>query len=257
MVGLDALVVTIRRELHASVAQLGWTVNAYVLSFEVLILLGAMLGDRLGRRRMFTVGLASFTAASAACALAPSAGILIAARPVQGAGAALISPLSLALISAAFPTGARGKAIGIYAAVTGSAVAIGPVVGGAIVGGISWHWIFWLNVPIGIVAIALAPRVLAESYGPRRPLDLPGVALASTGCSPWCGRSSAATTQAGAAPRSSSRCSPARSCWLVSPPNSYGRPPRCCHATCSPTGRSPRPTRRPSCSPRRCLARPS
>ncbi len=186
MVGLDALVVTIalatiRRDLHASVGQLGWTVNAYVLSFGVLILLGAVLGDRLGRRRMFTVGLVIFTAASAGCALAPSAGMLIAARAVQGAGAALISPLSLALISAAFPAGARGKAIGIYAAVTGSAVAIGPVVGGAIVGGISWHWIFWLNVPIGVVATLLAPRMLAESYGPRRQLDLPGVALVSTG----------------------------------------------------------------------------
>lgn len=144
MVGLDALVVTIalatiRRDLHASVAQLGWTVNAYVLSFGVLILLGAVLGDRLGRRRMFTAGLGIFTAASAACALAPSSTVLIAARAVQGAGAALISPLSLALVSAAFPPGQRGKAIGIWGAITGSAVAVGPVVGGAIVQGISWH----------------------------------------------------------------------------------------------------------------------
>jgi len=186
MVGLDALVVTIalatiRRDLHASVQQLGWTVNAYVLSFGVLILLGAVLGDRLGRRRMFTVGLAIFTTASAACALAPSSGALIAARAIQGAGAALISPLSLALVSAAFPAGQRGKAIGIWGAVTGSAVAVGPVVGGAIVGGISWHWIFWINVPVGLVAILLAPRVFTESHGLRRPIDVPGLALASVG----------------------------------------------------------------------------
>jgi len=186
MVGLDALVVTIalatiRSDLHASVAQLGWTVNAYVLSFGVLILLGAVLGDRLGRRRMFTVGLAIFTAASAACALASSPAVLIAARAVQGAGAALISPLSLALVSAAFPPGQRGKAIGIWGAVTGSAVAVGPVVGGAIVQGISWHWIFWINVPIGLVAAILSPRVFKESHGPHRPIDAPGVLLASGG----------------------------------------------------------------------------
>ncbi|MBJ7609112.1 MAG: MFS transporter [Candidatus Dormibacteraeota bacterium] len=186
MVGLDALVVTIalatiRRDLHASVAQLGWTVNAYVLSFGVLILLGAVLGDRLGRRRMFTAGLGIFTAASAACALAPSSTVLIAARAVQGAGAALISPLSLALVSAAFPPGQRGKAIGIWGAITGSAVAVGPVVGGAIVQGISWHWIFWINVPIGLAAAILSPRVFEESHGPRRPIDAPGVLLASGG----------------------------------------------------------------------------
>ncbi len=186
MVGLDALVVTIalatiRRDLHASVAQLGWTVNAYVLSFGLLILLGAVLGDRLGRRRMFTAGLWIFTVASAVCALAPSPGLLIAARALQGAGAALISPLSLALVSAAFSPGQRGKAIGIWGAITGSAVAVGPVVGGAIVQGISWHWIFWINVPIGVAAAILSPRVFEESHGPRRTIDAPGVLLASAG----------------------------------------------------------------------------
>jgi EmrB/QacA subfamily drug resistance transporter len=186
MVGLDALVVTIalatiRRDLHASVAQLGWTVNAYVLSFGVLILLGAVLGDRLGRRRMFTAGLGIFTAASAVCALAPSPEVLIIARAVQGAGAALISPLSLALVSAAFPPGQRGKAIGIWGAITGSAVAVGPVIGGAIVQGISWHWIFWINVPIGLAAAILSPRMFEESFGPRRTIDAPGVLLASAG----------------------------------------------------------------------------
>lgn len=186
MVGLDALVVTIalatiRRDLHASVAQLDWTVNAYVLTFGALILLGAVLGDRLGRRRMFTAGLWIFTAASAACALAPSPTVLIAARAVQGAGAALISPLSLALVSAAFPPGQRGKAIGTWGAITGSAVAVGPVVGGAIVQGISWHWIFWINVPVGLAAAILSPSAFGESHGPRRPIDAPGVLLASAG----------------------------------------------------------------------------
>lgn len=196
---------TIRRDLHASVQQLGWTVNAYVLSFGVLILLGAVLGDRLGRRRMFTVGLALFTSASAACALAPSSGALIAARAIQGAGAALITPLSLALVSAASPAGQRGKAIGIWGAVTGSAVAVGPVVGGAMVGGISWHWIFWINVPVGLAAMALAPRVFTESHGPRRPIDIPGLALASIGLLALVWGSSVATTAAGRAPRSSAR----------------------------------------------------
>lgn len=186
MIGLDALVVTIalatiRRDLHATVAQLGWMVNSYVLTFGVLIPLGAVLGDRLGRRRMFTAGLAVFTAASAACAVAPSPGLLIAFRAVQGAGAALISPLSLALVCAAFPPGQRGKAIGVWGAITGSAVALGPVVGGAIVQGLSWQWVFWCNVPVGIAAIVLVPRLIAESYGPRRPIDLAGVVLASGG----------------------------------------------------------------------------
>jgi EmrB/QacA subfamily drug resistance transporter len=186
MTGLDALVVTIalpavRRDLHASVAQLGWMVNAYVLAFGVLILAGAALGDRLGRRRMFVAGLALFTAASAACATAPSPALVIAARCAQGAGAALISPLSLALACAAFPPGQRGKAIGMWGAVTGSAVAFGPIAGGAIVQGLSWHWVFWCNVPIGTAAIAAAPMVLPEGRGRDRRIDLAGLALASGG----------------------------------------------------------------------------
>jgi EmrB/QacA subfamily drug resistance transporter len=186
MVALDNLVVstalaTIRRSLHASVASLSWTLNAYVLCLGVLMLAGAALGDRLGRRRMFVAGVGVFTLASAAAALSPSAGWLIAARAVQGAGAALVLPLSLALVSAMFPPGQRGAVIGIWGAVTGAAVAIGPLVGGAVVQGIAWRWIFWLNVPIGLLAAALAPRLFAESYGPRRPLDLPGLLLASGG----------------------------------------------------------------------------
>lgn len=186
MVALDNLVVTtalatIRADLDASVEQLGWTINAYVLTFGVLMLAGAMLGDRLGRRRMFALGLALFTAASAAAALAPSATWLIASRALQGCGAALVMPLSLALVCDAFPAGRRGAAIGAWGAVTGTAVAIGPLVGGAIVEGISWQWIFWVNVPIGTVAVLLAPRLLTESYGARRPIDAPGMLLASAG----------------------------------------------------------------------------
>src|SRR5215216_2147633 len=155
MAALDTLVVatalpTIRTDLGASVEQLEWTVNAYNLSFAVLLLTGAALGDRYGRRNLYAAGLALFTAASAACALAPNAGALIAARAVQGAGAALVMPLGLALLSAAFPAEKRGAAIGIFSAITGLSVASGPLIGGAVVEGLDWEWVFWLNVPIGI-----------------------------------------------------------------------------------------------------------
>src|SRR5215468_6862093 len=157
MVALDALVVTtalstIRVDLGASIEQLEWTVNAYNLSFAVLLITAAALGDRYGRRRFYALGLALFAVASALCALAPNAGFLIAARAVQGAGAALIMPLGLALLSASFPPERRGAAIGIFSAITGLAVASGPLVGGAIVQGVSWTWIFWVNVPIGLLA---------------------------------------------------------------------------------------------------------
>jgi EmrB/QacA subfamily drug resistance transporter len=186
MVGLDNLVVVtalapMRDDLRASVEQLSWTVNAYVLSVGVLMLTGAVVGDRLGRRRMFVAGLLLFSAASAAAALAPSAGWLIAARAIQGAGAALIMPLSLTLLSAAFPPNHRGAAIGAWSAIIGTAVAIGPLVGGAIVEGFSWRWIFWINVPIGLLAAVLSARTLAESFGTSRPLDPAGLTLASAG----------------------------------------------------------------------------
>jgi EmrB/QacA subfamily drug resistance transporter len=182
MAALDTVVVatalsTVRVDLHASVAQLEWTVNAYNLSFAVLLMPAAALGDRFGRRRMFAVGLAVFSLASAACALSPDAGFLIAARAVQGAGAAFILPLALAILTAAFPAERRGTAIGLFSAVTGIAVALGPIVGGAIVRGIDWSWIFWLNVPIGLVAIPFVLRRLDESFGKRVALDLPGVGL--------------------------------------------------------------------------------
>jgi len=186
MAALDTLVVstalsTIRLELHASVEQLEWTVNAYNLSFAVLLITAAALGDRFGRRRLFASGLALFAAASAACALAPSVGWLIAARTVQGAGAALIMPLGLALLSDAFPPERRGAAIGIFSAITGLAVASGPLVGGAIVQGISWEWIFWVNVPIGLVAAPLVLARMRESHGPRASLDTTGLALVTLG----------------------------------------------------------------------------
>lgn len=186
MTALDTLVVTtslpvLRVSLHAGLGDLEWTVNAYNLCFACLLLMGAALGDRFGRRRMFTVGLGVFTAASAAAALSPSIAVLIAARAVQGAGAAIVTPLTLTLISEAFPVAKRGMAIGLWGGITGLAVAAGPVVGGAIVGGISWHWIFWLNVPIGIVLMPLAARRLTESFGRPARLDLRGLILAAAG----------------------------------------------------------------------------
>jgi EmrB/QacA subfamily drug resistance transporter len=186
MVTLDNLVVTnalpsIRADLGASISQLGWFVNAYTLTFAALLLTGASLGDRFGRRRVFAAGLAVFTAGSLWAALAPSSGILIAARATQGLGAALVMPLSLTLLSAAFPAERRGLAIGIWSGTAGLAVALGPVVGGAVVDGLSWQWIFFLNVPIGIVLAPLAYRVLEESHGNDRTIDIPGLALASTG----------------------------------------------------------------------------
>jgi EmrB/QacA subfamily drug resistance transporter len=186
MAALDTLVVstalsTIRVHLNASVEQLEWTVNAYNLSFAVLLITAAALGDRFGRRNLYAAGLGLFAAASAACALAPDVGWLIAARAVQGAGAALIMPLGLALLSEAFPAERRGAAIGIFSAITGLAVASGPLVGGAIVQGISWEWIFWVNVPIGLLAIPLVLSRMRESHGPQTPLDVRGLALVTLG----------------------------------------------------------------------------
>ena len=186
MVTLDNLVVTtalpvIRRELHASLSQLEWTVNAYTLTFAVLLLTGAALGDRLGRRLMFSVGIAIFTLSSAAAALAPSASALDVARAAQGVGGAIVTPLTLTLLSAAMPPERRGLALGAWGGIGGLAIAIGPLVGGAVVDGISWQWIFWLNVPIGLVLAPLAFLRLRESYGPAGRLDLPGLALASAG----------------------------------------------------------------------------
>jgi EmrB/QacA subfamily drug resistance transporter len=186
MTALDTLVVTtalstIRRDLGASVEQLEWTVNAYNLSFAVLLMTAAALGDRFGRRRLFATGIGLFVLASAACALAPSVGALIAARAVQGAGAALVTTLALALVGAAFPPERRGSALGIFFAVNGLAVAGGPLVGGAVTQGIAWQWIFWLNVPIGLALVPLVLTRIPESHGPDPSVDLPGLALVSGG----------------------------------------------------------------------------
>jgi EmrB/QacA subfamily drug resistance transporter len=182
LIGLDALVVTtaltaIRTELGASLEQLEWTVNAYVLSFAVLMMTAAALGDRFGRRRVFVAGLGLFSAASVACALAPDAGSLIAGRALQGAGAAMIMPLALALLSDAFPPATRPRAIGIFTAAMGLTVALGPLLGGAVVEGISWPWIFWLNLPITLGVAALSLTHLRESVGPPAALDIAGLAL--------------------------------------------------------------------------------
>jgi EmrB/QacA subfamily drug resistance transporter len=186
MVSLDNLVVTtalpvIRHQLHASISQLEWTVNAYTLTFAVLLLTGAALGDRFGRRRLFALGLLLFTGASAAAALSTSANALDIARAVQGVGGAIVTPLTLTILSAAVPKNRRGLALGIWGGVGGLAIALGPLVGGAIVSGISWHWIFWLNVPIGLVLAPLAFARLEETRGGDGGLDLPGLALVSTG----------------------------------------------------------------------------
>jgi EmrB/QacA subfamily drug resistance transporter len=184
MVGLDILVVTvalstIRLHLGASIEELEWMINAYTLSFAVLLMTAAALGDRFGRRRLFTIGLGVFTAASAACALAPGIGWLITARAIQGAGAAMVMPHAMALLGAAFPPQRRAWALGIFSGVTGLAILGGPMVGGAVVQGLAWQWIFWLNVPIGLIVIPLAVSRIGESFGARAALDVVGLLLVS------------------------------------------------------------------------------
>ena len=186
MVTLDNLVVTtaipvIRRDLHAGLSGLEWTVNAYTLVFAVLLLTGAALGDRFGRRLVFSIGLGIFTLASAAAALAPSIGALDAARAVQGLGGAIVLPLTLTILSAGVPANRRGVFLGAWGGISGLAVAFGPLVGGAVVSGISWHWIFWLNVPLGLVLVPLALLRIDETKGPFGRVDLPGLGLASAG----------------------------------------------------------------------------
>lgn len=184
MVALDVLVVaaaltTIRADLGASAEQLEWTVNAYALSFAMLLMTAAAIGDRWGRRRTYASGLALFTAASVACAMATSLPFLIAARALQGIGAAVVMPLAMGLLGAAFPPERRGWATGVFSGVTGLAVLAGPMIGGAVTEGLAWQWIFWINVPVGLVAIPLVLRKIPESTGPIRRLDLTGAVLIS------------------------------------------------------------------------------
>jgi EmrB/QacA subfamily drug resistance transporter len=186
MVALDATVVStalprMQADLHVGLTSLQWTLNAYGIAFAAGIITAAALGDRFGRRRIFTMGLALFTVASAACALAPSASDLIAARTVQGLGGAIVLPLSLTILTTAFPAERRGTIVGIYGGLAGLAVAAGPLVGGLVTQGINWHWIFWINVPIGVAAVTLSLRLLPESHGARERLDLTGVALVTGG----------------------------------------------------------------------------
>src|SRR6476660_5014947 len=186
MTTLDNLVVTtalptMQRDLHASISGLEWTVNAYTLTFAVLLMLGAALGDRLGRKRVFLAGLGIFTVGSAAAAMSPSIEWLIAARALQGIGGAIVTPLTLTILSDAVPAERRGLALGLWGGISGLGVAIGPLVGGAVVQGLSWQWIFWINVPIGLAVIPLAATRLRESHGPDRSLDIPGLALVSSG----------------------------------------------------------------------------
>ncbi|WP_028808877.1 MFS transporter [Streptomyces canus] len=186
MAALDNLVVTtalpsIRDDLGGALHDLEWTVSAYTLTFAVLLMTGAALGDRFGRRRLFLTGLTIFTGASAAAALAPGIDSLIAARAVQGVGAAIMMPLTLTLLTAAVPAARRGMAYGIWGAVNGLAVASGPLIGGSLTEHISWQWIFWLNVPLGVALLPLARLRLAESHGTGARLDIPGTLLASGG----------------------------------------------------------------------------
>src|SRR3954471_20737705 len=193
MVVLDNLIVTvalpsIRTDLGASLQQLEWTVNAYTLAFAVTLIPGAALGDRLGRKRTFLAGLALFTASSAGAALGPGGGALGGARPLhglrgrlQGLGGAIVAPLTLTLLAEAFPAERRGAALGIWSGISGMGIALGPLVGGAVVDGLSWQWIFWINVPLGAALLPLAAGFLRESHGTATRLDLRGVGLVTGG----------------------------------------------------------------------------
>lgn len=186
MVMLDVMVVTtalntIRLKLNASIDQLEWTLNAFTLTFAVLLMTAAAVGDRFGRRRMLSSGLALFTLGSIGCALAPGIGLLIGARAVQGAAAAMIMPHAMALLSAAFPPDRRAKALGLYSSITGLALIGGPVFGGVVVQGLAWQWIFWLNVPIALVLMPLISSKIEESSGSGSNLDFGGAALVSLG----------------------------------------------------------------------------
>jgi EmrB/QacA subfamily drug resistance transporter len=182
MMALDAMVITtafasIRSDLGASVETLQWTVNAYNLTFAVWLLTGAALGDRFGRRRMFAAGIALFTLASVACALSGSVAALIAARSAQGAGAALVMPIAMAILSGTFAKEERARALGIFSGVTGCALIVGPAIGGFITANFGWRWIFWINLPIGVIAIALVQTRLRESFGPKAALDIFGLLI--------------------------------------------------------------------------------
>ena len=244
MVALDTLVVstaltTIRADLQASVEELEWTVNAYNLSFAVLLLTASALGDRFGRRNLFAAGLALFALSSAACALAPDATALIVARAVQGVGAAFVMPLALTLVGAAFPPERRGSAMGALQGLTGLAVGGGPVIGGAIADGLAWQWIFWVNVPIGLLAVPFVLAKIPESRGTDRALDLPGlslITLAAFGIVWGLVRGNAAGLGQRRDARQHRRGS--AGCSAPSSSTNGARARRCCRPRCSSTARS-------------------
>jgi EmrB/QacA subfamily drug resistance transporter len=188
MIMLDNTVVnvalpSIERDLHISIAQLEWIVTAYALVFAALMITGGKLADLYGRRRIFVVGLAIFTLSSLACGFAPSSGFLIGARAFQGIGAALMNPATLSIITATFPPKQRGQAIGIWAGVSAMALAIGPLAGGLIVDNINWNWIFFVNVPVGVLGIVVAKFFIDESRDTshEQSIDLPGLATSAAG----------------------------------------------------------------------------
>ncbi len=186
MVALDSLVVVtalpaIHRDVGGSISTLEWTVNAFTLTYAAGIITAAALGDRFGRRLVFVAGLSLFTLSSIACALSPTAGLLITARAIQGLGAAMVMPVSLTIVTTAFSAERRGTIVGIWGGIGGLAVAAGPLVGGAITQGLSWHWIFWVNTPIGIAAVLLSLLRLPESKGPATRLDLVAAGLIGGG----------------------------------------------------------------------------
>lgn len=187
MVALDLLVVstalnTIKDDLGASLTQVQWAVTGYGLAFAVLLMAGAALGDRFGRRKVFTIGLAIFAVASAGCALSPTVGWLVASRVVQGAGAALVMPLAVALLNSQLSDDQRGRALGIFEGLTGLATIAGPPVGGTVAYLIGWEWVFWVNVPIALLMIPVVRMRIDESSGTDAALDLRGMVLVTGGC---------------------------------------------------------------------------
>ena len=263
MIVLDNLIVmsslpAIQHGLGASLEELEWVIDAYILSFAVLMLTGAALGERFGRRRMLVAGLLLFTGSSAAAALSTGSGMLIAARVLQGAGGAVLMPLTLTLLTTNVPAERRASALGVWSAIAGLGVALGPIAGGVLTSSLSWHWIFWVNVPVGIAAAIAAPRVLAESRGAREPIDLAGLALATAGLLGvvWAtvrgngaGWGSPPTLAAYARRRAAARS-----------PSCGARPRRrirCCRSGCSAAGRSRSPTRPASSCTSRCSGRSS
>jgi EmrB/QacA subfamily drug resistance transporter len=183
LTALDIVVVatalpTLRTHLHASLADLEWTINAYNLVLACFMLTGAALGDRFGRKRLYVTGVTLFTAASAACALSTTNGELIGFRALQGLGAAIIMPLTITMVAEVMPVAKRAMAIGVLGGVAGLGVAAGPVIGGVVLEGISWEWIFWINVPVGAAVALFSALRLHESRGPRPYLDFPGLILA-------------------------------------------------------------------------------